>query len=87
MYALNLEADTERVLSATFPEYAPSDAVLVEELPEGNVADYLYKNGQFIYDPLSQPPKPEIGLSVWDELDKAYSSGYEVGYSEGVNSI
>ena len=33
MYALNLDKDG-RILSATFPEYAPADVVIVEELPE-----------------------------------------------------
>jgi hypothetical protein len=50
-YALNL-ADDGRILSVTFEKYAPKDAVLVEELPEGNVADYLYVEGAFIYDPI-----------------------------------
>lgn len=49
-YALNL-AEDGRVLSATFPQYAPADAVLVEELPEGNLLDYRYVDGQFVYDP------------------------------------
>ena len=50
MYALNL-AEDGRILSATYPEYAPADAVIVDALPEGNVADYLYINGEFIYNP------------------------------------
>ena len=58
-YALNL-AEDGRVLSATFEKYAPPDAVLVDELPEGNLADYRWQDGAFVYDPLPEPaPAPE----------------------------
>lgn len=50
-YALNLSSDG-RILSATFAKYAPAGAVLVDELPEGNIADYRYENGAYVYDPL-----------------------------------
>ena len=59
-YALNL-AEDGRFLSATFPEYAPVDAVVVETLPEGDVSDYRYINGEFVYDPIpvvEQEEKP-----------------------------
>lgn len=54
-YALNLTEDG-RILSATYPQYAPADAVIVEELPEGNLPDYQFIDNQFIYNPL---PKEE----------------------------
>ena len=58
-YALNL-AEDGRVLSATFEKYAPPDAVLVDELPEGNLSDYRWQDGAFVYDPLPEPePEPE----------------------------
>ena len=51
-YVLNL-ADDNRILSASFyNEYSPEDAVKVNELPAGNIADYKYINNEFIYDPL-----------------------------------
>ena len=50
-YALNLGTDG-RVLSATYPKYAPADAVQVEELPEGNLADYIWRDGAFVHEPL-----------------------------------
>lgn len=58
MYALNLGTDG-RVLSATLPNYAPSASAIVETLPEGNISDYKYINGEFIYDPLPKPEPPE----------------------------
>ena len=58
-YALNL-AEDGRVLSATFEKYAPDGSVLVDELPEGNLADYRWQDGAFVYDPLPEPdPAPE----------------------------
>jgi hypothetical protein len=55
MYALNLEKPTNRILSATLPEYAAPDAVLVEAIPDGDITDYLYSDGIFIYEPLPKP--------------------------------
>lgn len=49
-YALNL-AEDKRILSATFPEYAPEDAVIVDSLPEGDIAEYRYVNGEYIHEP------------------------------------
>jgi hypothetical protein len=42
MYALNLDTDG-RILSATFDGFATEGMPIVEELPEGNINDYLYK--------------------------------------------
>lgn len=52
-YALNL-AEDGRILSATYPKYAPADAVLVEALPEGDISEYIYKDGKYIHDPVEQ---------------------------------
>ena len=57
-YALNL-AEDGRFLSATEPQYAPADAVIVDSLPDGDCADYRYVDGNWIYDPLPvEPEKP-----------------------------
>lgn len=87
MYALNL-AEDKRILSACVGllngnyEGMP----LVEELPEGNIYEYRYVDGEYIHDPLPEPeqpepeqPEPSDEPSVWDELDAAYQ--------EGVNSV
>ena len=87
MYALNLDPVSNRILSATYPQYAPADAIIVDILPDGDISDYLYVNEEYVYDPLPDPePVPDPELSVWDELDGAYQAGYESGYTEGVNS-
>ena len=59
MYALNISNDG-RVLSATYAKYAPEDAVRVDKLPEGDISEYLYVGGEFIYDPMPVEPNIEI---------------------------
>lgn len=57
MYALNLD-ENGRILSVTYDKYAPSSQPRVDELPDGNVHDYLYINGEYVYDPVPVPPEP-----------------------------
>ena len=57
-YALNL-AEDGRILSVTFEKYAPEDAVLVDELPEGNLYEYRYVDGEYVYDPIPVEPVEE----------------------------
>lgn len=53
-YALNL-AEDNRILSATYEKYAPANAILVDTLPEGDIDEYRYVNGEYIHDPLPKP--------------------------------
>ena len=69
-YSLNL-AEDGRILSATYPQYAPSDAVIVDELPDGNIADYLYVDGEYVYDPLPVPEEPEQPAPTLEERTAA----------------
>lgn len=55
---------------------------IVDTLPDGNLLDYLYVNGEYVYDPLpepepSEPETPAEEPSVWDELDAAYQEGVD----------
>jgi hypothetical protein len=54
-YGLILNEDN-RITSAPAQRYAPADAIIVDTLPEGNIGDYQYIDGEFIYNPL---PKEE----------------------------
>ena len=67
MYAFNLDADG-RILSATFPAYAPDGAVLAEALPEGDISDYLYRDGAFLYEPLPEPEEPTPGPTAEERI-------------------
>lgn len=88
-YALNL-AEDNRILSAcvVLPNGNYDGMPIVNTLPEGNLPDYLYINGEYVYEPLPKPeqPEPVEEPTVWDELDAAYQSGYTEGYQEGVNT-
>lgn len=65
-YALNL-AEDGRILSVTYEKYASEGMPIVDELPEGNVADYLYVDGEYIYDPIPEPESP-VAEPTADEL-------------------
>lgn len=67
MFALNL-AEDGRILSATYPEYAPDDAALVEELPEGNIIDYRYADGAYVHDPLPKEVAAEAERSTEERI-------------------
>ena len=56
-YALNL-ADDKRILSVTFEQYAVPGQPIVDTLPEGNISDWKFVGGQYVYDPLPIPPEP-----------------------------
>ena len=78
-YALNL-AEDNRILSATFEQYAPEDAILVDELPDGDISDYLYQDGVYVYDPLPDPEvpdpvEPETNDVSWDAMAEAIKEG------------
>lgn len=56
MYYLNLDKKTNRILSASilFNGASMPKSVKVETLPDGNLYDYLYVNGEFIYSPIEK---------------------------------
>lgn len=71
-YALNL-AEDGRFLSATEPQYAPADAVIVDSLPEGDCADYRYVDGVWVYDPLPVEPEKPSQMDIL-EAQVAYTA-------------
>lgn len=75
-YALNL-AEDNRILSATYEKYAPSGAVLVDELPEGNITDYLYQDGAYVYDPIPDP-EPTVEEQITALKEQLSSTDYKI---------
>ena len=67
-YALSL-ADDGRILSVTYAKYALVNAVVVETLPEGDISEYRYVDGEFIHDPLPKPEQPEAEATTEDILN------------------
>ena len=59
MYALNLDTDG-RILSACVCLEGFEYDNIVETLPDGNITNYKYVDGGYVYDPLPEPePTPE----------------------------
>lgn len=82
MYALNL-GDGGRILSACVVlSIGNYDGMpQVESLPDGDISDYRYLDGEYIYDPLPvpEPPEPEPGreYATYDELAAAIREGVD----------
>ena len=58
-YALNLD-ENGRILCATYEEYAFKGNIIVEELPEGDIHNYLYIDGEYVFDPVETEPEEDI---------------------------
>lgn len=54
-YGLILD-DNSRIIDAPVKRYAPADAIIVDELPDGYLHDYQYINNEYVYNPV---PKEE----------------------------
>lgn len=67
-FALNI-ADDGRILSATFEQYAAPDAIIVDVLPEGDITDYRYVDGAYVYDPLPEPEPVEPEPTQLDRVE------------------
>lgn len=82
MYALNL-GDGGRILSAcvvlSIGNYEGMPQV--ESLPDGDISDYKYLDGEYVYDPLPKPePMPEPTADnyvTYDELAAAIREGVD----------
>lgn len=76
-------AEDGRILSATFKQYAPTNSIIVDTIPDGKLPDYLYVDGQYVYDPLPVseeteiPDTPAEDDDVWAALDAAYQEGVD----------
>lgn len=52
-YVLYLSEDgSGRIIAVASEIYAEEDQVVVETIPEGDICDYLYIDGEYIYDPI-----------------------------------
>ena len=66
-YALNLSEDS-RILSVTYQNFAVAGQPIVDILPDGDVSDYLYVGGEYVYRPRPRP-----------KMDIRASSNYKAG--------
>ena len=57
-YKLNV-AEDGRILSATFERFGTEDMPTVDELPKGELTDYRYLVGEYVYDPVGNDPEED----------------------------
>lgn len=69
-YALNLDIDN-RILSACIVlSIGNYDGMpIVNTLPDGDVTDYKYIDGEYVYDPLPKPVEPDPEPTTDEVLD------------------
>ena len=69
-YALNL-AEDNRILSAckVLPKGRYDGMPLADILPDGNIYEYRYVNGEYIHDPIPEPEQPEPEATTDDVLN------------------
>lgn len=77
LYALNIDPEDNRVLSATEDQYGAEGQPRVDHLPEDDISDYKYIDGEWVYDPLPKPPEPEPPAEpvTYNELAAAIREG------------
>lgn len=78
MYVLNLSEDN-RILSAWVVMEGQNydDMPIVNKLPDGDIADYKYVDGEYVYDPLPDPVEPTPEPTTDEVLDVLLGIGGE----------
>lgn len=73
-------------IGAVYEEaYIPEDAIVVENLPEGRIYDYVYQDGEFVYDPI---PAPETPVPQHDPAERiADLEAAMTAIEEGIASV
>lgn len=79
MYGLNIGLEG-RCLSASPANVSPAGVVMVTSLPDGDLYDYRYTDGVYLYDPLPKPEPVEMVSISADELAdlKQKAEGYNI---------
>lgn len=73
-YALKLDSDN-RILSVTFEQFAEEGAIIVDSLPEGDVHDYKYVNGEYVHGEYVHDPIPkELEVEHGSETERRLSA-------------
>ena len=68
MYSLNLGTDN-RILSACVCLEGFEYTNIVDVLPDGDISDYKYIDGEYVYDPLPEPEPQPVEPTADDVLD------------------
>ena len=74
MYSLNLSED-KRILSACVCLDGFEYKNIVDALPEGDISDYKYIDGEYVYDPLPEPEPQPVEPTADEILDALLGIG------------
>ena len=74
MYSLNLDTDN-RILSACVCLDGFEYTNIVDTLPDGDISDYKYIDGEYVYDPLPEPEPVPVELTTDDVLNTLLGIG------------
>lgn len=70
MYALNLDTDNRILSACTVLSIGTYDGMpIVNTLPDGDISDYKYIDGEYVYDPLPDPVEPDPEPTTDEVLD------------------
>ena len=50
---ITIDASTKRIIKSELYKEAKIGEIEVDSLPSGNITDYLYNNGEYVYSPES----------------------------------
>ena len=70
MYALNLNEENRILSACVVLENGNYDGMpIVNELPEGNIADYMYVDGKYVFEPLTKAEEPAETITEAQRLE------------------
>lgn len=84
-YALNINAETNAVLSATYEEFAWEGCVIVDHLEDGDITDYDFIDGEYVLNEERKAAREkaqeeaENAMSMEEELAICKESLHELG--------
>lgn len=80
-YALNIDSETNAVLSATYEEFAWEGCVIVDHLPDGDITDYDYIDGAYVLNEERKAAREKA------EEEAANAKTTEEVYAEALNIL
>ena len=85
-YVLTITNDG-RVQGISKQAFIPKNAIVVSNLPKGEITDYIYQNGEYIYSPVVISDIEEIReeklIEISNACNKAITAGIDVETSRG----
>lgn len=84
-YALNIDSETNAILSATYEEFAWECCVIVDHLHEGDITDYDFINGEYVLNEERKAEREAAHERAEEETANAKTT--EEIYAEALNLL